>query len=109
MAENSRIIQDQATYNQKYAEMEAERIVAEKTTKLLKHQILEQLARKEQAHRSLLLLKRLRESPVCFEEELWNGLVVTVTVTRNKQLIFHFRDKAEITVDLPEKAEKPEE
>ncbi len=109
MAENTRIIQDQATYNQKYAEMEAECIAAEKATKLFKHQVLEQLARKEQAHRSLLLLKRLRESPVCFEEELWNGLVDTVTVTRNKQLIFRFRDKAEVTVDLPEKAEEPEE
>lgn len=108
MAENTRIIQDQATYNQKYAEMEAECIAAEKATNLLKHQILEQLASKEQAHRSLLLLKRLRDSPVCFEEELWNGLVDTVTVTRNKQLIFHFRDKTEITVDLPEKTEKPE-
>jgi hypothetical protein len=89
--------------------MEAECIAAEKATKLFKHQVLEQLARKEQAHRSLLLLKRLRSSPVCFEEELWNGLVDTVTITRKKQLIFHFRDKTELIVDLPEKAEEPEE
>lgn len=103
MAENTQVIQDQEEYNRRFAQMDAECKKAEEETALLQKQILDQLAEKEKTRRSIEALEKCKGTLPSFDESLWNTLVDTVTVFADKHLVFCFRDKTEITVDLPEK------
>jgi hypothetical protein len=45
-------------------------------------------------------LRELDELPVTFDERLWHGLIDHVTVYDDERLVFHFKDRSEITEQL---------
>lgn len=104
MAENTRIIQDQDEYNRKFAEMDTECKEAEEEIATLQKQILDQLAEKEKTRRSIEALEKCKDTLQSFDENLWNTLVDSITVSKDKMLKFMFRDGMELAVSLPEKA-----
>ena len=106
MAENTRIIQDQDEYNRKFAEMDTECKEAEEEIATLQKQILDQLAEKEKTRRSIEALEKCVDTLQSFDENLWNTLVDSVTVTKDKILRFMFRDGAEIDVNLSKSQKK---
>ncbi len=106
MAENTRIIQDQEEYNRKFTEMDAECKKAEEETAALQKHILDQLAEKEKTRRSIEALEKSENIIQNFDENLWNTLVDSVTVAKDKTLKFMFREGTEIAVSLPENKKK---
>lgn len=106
MTKNTQIIQDQEEYNRKFVRMDTECKKAEEEIASLQKQILDQLAEKEQTRRSIEALDKCKGTLPGFDEGLWNTLVDSVTVSKDKTLAFMFRDGTEITVNLPKKPNK---
>lgn len=103
MDENTRQIQDQVEYNQRFNAMSAECKLAEQRIAQLQDKILAQQARKEQIRRSLNELRRCGDILTEFDLDLWNATVESVTIAPDKTLTFLFRDGTEIPVTLPDK------
>lgn len=101
MDENTRQVQDQTEYNRQFSQMDAECEAAEKQIKSIQKKILEQSGRKEQIKRCLEQIQKSGEILTAFDGGLWNSMVETVTVDREKVLTFRFRDGSEVAVELP--------
>lgn len=107
MEENARIIQDQAEYNRRFLEMDKGSKMAKAEVDELECQILEQSGRVGRLRECLRALEKWRGNLDEFEENLWNTLVESATVSKSKTITFHFYDKTNIPVKLPEKTPKP--
>lgn len=103
MEENTRHVQDQVEYNQRFSEMDAVCSDLESQIKAVKQQILAQQGRKEQIRRCLDELRKSGDILEEFNLDLWNALVESVTVGADGTLKFRFRDGTEIPVALPKK------
>ncbi len=106
MEENTRIIQDQAEYNRRFLEMEKDSQIAKAEADELEHQLLEQSSRVGRIKECLKTLEKCRGNLNEFDADLWNALVESVTVSKDKTLTFHFYDDTDIPVRLPEKPAK---
>lgn len=102
MEENTRQIQDQDEYNQRFNEMDAECRQMEEQISSLKMQILEEQARKEQIRRCLEELHQCGDVLDGFDTELWNSMVDRVSVAKNKTLTYRFQDGTEVPVKISE-------
>lgn len=100
---NTRRVQNQVEYNQRYAEMRKECSTVEGQITKVKKKILAQQGRKEQIRRCLNELRRCGDILEEFDLDLWNAVVESVTVSVNGTLTFCFRDGTEIPVELLEK------
>lgn len=103
MEENTRQVQDQEEYSKRFNEMSAACSATETKINKIKEEILAQHGRKERIHRCLNELKQCGDILEKFDMDLWNAVVETVRVNADKVLVFRFRDKTEISVNLPEK------
>ena len=45
-------------------------------------------------------LYEMEELPITFDERLWNAMVDHVVVYENERLVFHFKNGAEVTVQM---------
>lgn len=108
MDENTRQVQDQTEYNHQFSQMDAECETAEKQIKIIQKKILEQSGRKEQIKRCLEQIQKSGEILTDFDGNLWNSMVETVIVTREKVLTFQFRDGSEVAVTLLESKNTPQ-
>lgn len=100
MAENTRQVQDQAEYNQRFAEMDASCRKAEEQVDSLQKQLLEQHGHREQISRSLSTLKHCEGKLEKFSPDIWNATVDTVTVSPDKTLVFRLHDGTDIPIHL---------
>lgn len=103
MEENARIIQDQAEYNRRFLEMEKEANASESKVNQLERQILEQSGKAGRLRRCLKALQSYEGEAKQFDENLWNTLVESATISINRTITFHFFDETDIPVKLPEK------
>lgn len=103
MEENTRQIQDQSEYSQRFNEMSDACTEAEAKIRKLKEEILAQHGRKEQICRCLDELKRCGDILEEFDTELWNTVVETVRINADRVLVFRFKDGTEIPISLPNK------
>lgn len=103
MEENTRIIQDQAEYNRRFLEMEKETNASENKVNQLERQILEQSGKAGRLRRCLKALQSYEGEAKQFDENLWNTLVESATISINRTITFHFFDETDIPVKLPEK------
>lgn len=103
MDTNTRLVQDQTEYNQRFSEMEAACIAVEESIDEIKKQILAQQGRKEQIRRCLDELRHCDALLEDFSLDLWNSMVESVAVAVDGQMTFRFRDGTEIPVDIPKK------
>lgn len=101
MEENTRQIQDQAEYNRRFNEMDAECKQMEEQVASLKAQILDERARKEQIRRCLEELRQCGDALTGFDTELWNSMVDRVFVAKDKTLTYRFQDGMKIPVKIP--------
>ncbi len=106
MEENTRIIQDQAEYNRRFLEMEKEANATEERIRQLEQQILEQSGKAGRLRRCLKVLQNYEGEAKQFDENLWNTLVESATISINRIITFHFFDETDIPVKLPEKPAK---
>lgn len=100
MEENTRHIQDQNEYNRIFAEKSQQCEATEAKIAKIEKQILEQSGRKEQMKRCLDSLERCKDRLEEFDEQLWNTLVESVTISRGKEFCFLFYDGTRMTVTL---------
>jgi len=98
--ENTRQIQDQEGYEQRFQELGAACRAAEALIASTKDEILSCGARKESIRRYLNELKRTGDIVTEFDEDLWQATVASVTVHPDKAMTFVFRDNTEIQVKL---------
>lgn len=103
MDANTRLVQDQTEYNQRFSEMEAGCIAVEQKIDDVKKQILAQQGRKEQNRRCLDELRHCDSLLDEFSLDLWNSMVESVTVAVDGLMTFRFRDGTEIPVDILKK------
>ena len=108
MEENARIIQDQAEYNRRFLEMDKSSQMAKAEANELERQLLEQSGRVGRIKECLEALEKYRSNLNEFDADLWNALVESATVSKDKTLTFHFYDGTDIPIKLPEKPSKPE-
>ncbi len=101
MEENTRQIQNQAEYNRRFSEQDAECKRAEEQITQLKEEILAQSGKKEQISRCLEELRKCVDTIEEFDLGLWNSMVESVTVYADKRLVFLFRDETKVTVQMP--------
>lgn len=106
MEENARVIQDQAEYDRRFLGMEKEANAAGEKMHQLEQRILERSGQAGRLRRCLKVLEEYEGSVEEFEEDLWNTLVETATISQDKTLTFHFYDGTDIPVKLPEKPAK---
>lgn len=106
MEENTRIIQDQAEYNRRFLEMEKEANAAEKRVRQLEQQILEHSGKAGRLRRCLKALQSYEGEVKQFDENLWNTLVESATISSDRTITFHFYDETDISVKFPEKPAK---
>lgn len=106
MEENARIIQDQAEYNRRFLTMEQEARNAEDKIRQLEQQILEQSGRAGRLRRCLKALQNYKGQTKQFDENLWNTLVESATISTDRTITFHFYDETDIPIRLPEKPAK---
>lgn len=103
MEENTRIIQDQAEYNRRFLEMEKEANATEERIRQLEQQILEQSGKAGRLRRCLKALQSYEGEAKQFDEDLWNTLVESATISTDRVITFHFFDETDIPIKLPEK------
>lgn len=108
MEENARIIQDQAEYNRRFLEMDKDSQIAKAEADELERQLLEQSGRVGRIKECLKALEKRRNNLSEFDADLWNSLIESTTVSKDKTIIFHFYDGTDIPIKLPEKPSKPE-
>ena len=101
---NTRQVQNQVEYNQRYAEMRKECSAVEGQITKVKKEILAQQGRKEQIRRCLAELRQCGDILDEFDLDLWNAIVESVTVSVNGTLTFLFRDGTEMPLKAPKKA-----
>lgn len=100
---NTRQVQNQVEYNQRYAEMQKECKETEDKIVQVKKEILAQHGRKEQIRRCLDELRRCGDILDEFDLDLWNAVVESVTVSVNGTLTFCFQDGTEVSEEFPKK------
>lgn len=103
MEENTRQVQNQAEYSERFNEMSAACTEMETKIDRVKEKILARHGRKEQICRCLEELKLCGDILEAFDVDLWNTFVETVRINADKIFVFCFRDGTEISVNLPEK------
>lgn len=103
MEANTRIVQNQTEYNQRFSQMEAECVALERSMDEVKKKILAQQGRKEQIWRCLEELRHCDSLLDEFRLDLWNSMVESVTVTVDGVLKFRFRDGTVIPISMPKK------
>lgn len=109
MKENTRQVQDQTEYNRQFNEKSQQVELTEARITSLEKQILEQAGRKEQIRRSLHDLEDCKNLLTDFEPNLWNNMVESVTISRDKTFCFLFLDGTRVPVKLkPEDKRKGE-
>lgn len=102
MEENARQIQDQTEYSRRFSEMDAKCQEAEKQIALLQEKLLDQQGQKAQICRSIDMLRQCGYVMEEFEENIWNAMVESATISADGIFTFIFRDGTEIPVKLPE-------
>lgn len=103
MEENTRQVQNQAEYSERFNEMSAACTETETKIDRVKEEILVRHGRKKQICRCLEELKLCGDILEAFDVDLWNTFVETVRINADKIFVFCFRDGTEISVNLPEK------
>jgi len=100
MDENTLHVQDQVEYNRKFTEKSQLCEAKEAEIGNLEKQLLEQSGRKELIKRCLEEIQKCGEILAKFDVNLWNSMVESVTISRNKTFGFLFRDGTRITVSI---------
>lgn len=100
---NTRQVQDQDEYNQRFSKMHKECQEVEAHIAQIKREILTQQGRKEQIRRCLNDLRKCGDILDEFDLNLWNTIVESVTVSADGTLTFRFWDGTEIPVHVPKK------
>lgn len=103
MEANTRQVQNQAEYHQRFSEMQNECKEIEDKIVWAKKEILAQQGRKEQICRCLDELRQCGDILEEFDLDLWNAVVESVTVSVNGTLTFLFRDGTEVPMEPPKK------
>ena len=103
LEENKRQIQDQTEYAKRYNILYAKYEQTANEIAATKKQIYARQSKRERILRSLEELRRCGDILEGFDEEIWNAMVESVTVDKDKTLKFRFRDGTEVSVPLPEK------
>lgn len=106
MDENTLHVQDQVEYNRKFTEKSQLCEAKEAEIGNLEKQLLEQSSRKELIKRCLEEIQKCGEILTKFDVNLWNSMVESVTISRNKTFGFLFRDGTRIAVRLPKESER---
>ena len=106
MDENTLHVQDQVEYNRKFTEKSQLCEAKEAEIGNLEKQLLEQSGRKELIKRCLEEIQKCGEILTKFDVNLWNSMVESVTISRNKTFGFLFRDGTRIAVRLPKESER---
>ncbi len=106
MEKNTRIIQDQAEYNRRFLEMEKETNASENKVNQLERQILEQSGKAGRLRRCLKALQSYEGEAKQFDEDFWNTLVESATISTDRVITFHFFDETDIPIKLPVKPAK---
>lgn len=103
LEENKHQIQDQTEYAKRYNILYAKYEQIANEIAATKKQIHARQSKRERILRSLEELRRCGDILEDFDEEIWNAMVESVTVDKDKTLKFRFRDGTEVSVPLPEK------
>lgn len=106
MDENTLHVQDQVEYNRKFTEKSQLCEAKEAEIGNLEKQLLEHSGRKELIKRCLEEIQKCGEILAKFDVNLWNSMVESVTISRNKTFGFLFRDGTRIAVRLPKESER---
>lgn len=101
MEANTRQVQNQAEYNQRFSEMQRECRNIEDKIAQVKKEILTQQGRKEQIRRCLDELRRCGDILDEFDLDLWNAVMESVMVSADGTLTFLFHDGTEVPVRIP--------
>lgn len=101
MEANTRQVQDQAEYNRRFNEMDADCKAAEEQVGILQEKILAQTGQREQIRRCLSEIKQCGDALDGFGLDLWDRMVESVTVSLEKELTFLFLDGTKTTVKVP--------
>lgn len=99
---NARKAQDQTEYKQKFDALNAKIEKKKAAVNDIEQKILDAKTRKENVR---IFLEALRNTPSnCeiteFDTSFWHAIVDTATITRDKTIIFHFRNGKEETVTI---------
>ena len=106
MNENTLHVQDQVEYNRKFTEKSQLCEAKEAEIGNLEKQLLEQSGRKELIKRCLEEIQKCGEILTKFDVNLWNSMVESVTISRNKTFGFLFRDGTRIAARLTKESER---
>ncbi len=106
MNENTLHVQDQVEYNRKFTEKSQLCEAKEAEISNLEKQLLEQSGRKELIKRCLEEIQKCGEILTKFDVNLWNSMVESVTISRNKTFGFLFRDGTRIAARLTKESER---
>lgn len=106
MDENTLHVQDQVEYNRKFTEKSQLCEAKEAEIGNLEKQLLEQSGRKELIKRCLEEIQKCGEILTKFDVNLWNSMVESVTISRNKTFGFLFRDGTRIAVRLTKESDR---
>ena len=106
MNENTLHVQDQVEYNRKFTEKSQLCEAKEAEISNLEKQLLEQSGRKELIKRCLEEIQKCGEILTKFDVNLWNSMVESVTISRNKTFGFLFRDGTRIAVRLTKESDR---
>lgn len=101
MEANTRQVQDQAEYNRRFNEMDADCNAAEEQVGILQERLLAQTGQREQIRRCLSEIKQCGDALDGFSLDLWDRMVGSVTVSLEKELTFLFLDGTKTTVKVP--------